>query len=255
MPKSICVPSPKSISCSCLRRVMGQLPAKVTAKKKWAFSERKARESRNLYLLLGFGSAAAAFAAAAFAAAATALGAAAPFLRVAGGARSVFFKTRRLPVDRSRIPAPRSPGKSTRRMCAYGSSSHSASPSSSSLLYSPGSSSVRWSGGHLFFFLLQSSHRRFFGPRFIAQVLRLCARGEDWRPGARRWKGGAEAGASGRVGRRAAAEKRGAPPWRPPCPAGAPLEKNGRFRWAEGGCWGLQMAHGVEKTPLETMGA
>ena len=46
----------------------------------------------------------------------------------------------------------------------------------------------------------------------------------------------------------------GAPPWRPPCPAGAPLEKNGRFRWAAGGCWGLQMAHGVEKTPLEVMG-
>jgi hypothetical protein len=58
---------------------MGQSPAKATANKKWAFSERKARESRNLYLLLGFGSAAAAFAAAA-----TALGAAAanfrPFL-------------------------------------------------------------------------------------------------------------------------------------------------------------------------------
>jgi hypothetical protein len=53
---------------------MGQSLAKATAKKKWAFSERKARESRNLYLLLGFGSAAAAFAAAA-----TALGAAAPF--------------------------------------------------------------------------------------------------------------------------------------------------------------------------------
>jgi hypothetical protein len=29
---------------------MGQSPAKATAKKKWAFSERKARESRNLYL-------------------------------------------------------------------------------------------------------------------------------------------------------------------------------------------------------------
>jgi hypothetical protein len=95
-------------------------------------------------------------------------------LRVAGGARTVFFKMRRLPVDRSRIPAPRSPGKSTRRMCAYGSSSHSASPSSSSLLSAPGSSSVRWSGGHLFFFLLQSSHRRFFGPRFITPMLRPC---------------------------------------------------------------------------------
>jgi hypothetical protein len=53
---------------------MGQSPAKATAKKKGAFSARKARESRNLYLLLGFGSAAAAFAAAAIA-----LGAAAPF--------------------------------------------------------------------------------------------------------------------------------------------------------------------------------
>ena len=49
----------------------------------------------------------------------------------------------------------------------------SASPSSSSLLSSPGSSSIRWYGGHLFFFPFQSSHRRFFGPRFIAQVLRL----------------------------------------------------------------------------------
>jgi hypothetical protein len=43
--------------------------------------------------------------------------------------------------------------------------------------------------------------------------------------------------------------------WRPPCPAGAPLEKNGRFRWASGGCWGLQMGHGVKKAPLEAMGA
>jgi hypothetical protein len=51
-------------------------------------------------------------------------------LLVAGGARSVFFKTRRLPVDRPQVPAPRSPGESTRRMCAYGSSSRSASPSS-----------------------------------------------------------------------------------------------------------------------------
>jgi hypothetical protein len=33
----------------------------------------------------------------------------------------------------------------------------------------------------------------------------------------------------------------GAPYWRPPCPTGAPLEKNGRFRWAAGGCWGLQI--------------
>jgi hypothetical protein len=29
-------------------------------------------------------------------------------------------------------------------------------------------------GGHLFFFLFMSSHRRFFGPRFIAQMLGLC---------------------------------------------------------------------------------
>jgi hypothetical protein len=47
---------------------------KATAKKKGAFSERKTREIRNLYLLLGFGSAAAAFAAAVIA-----LGAAVPF--------------------------------------------------------------------------------------------------------------------------------------------------------------------------------
>jgi hypothetical protein len=51
-------------------------------------------------------------------------------------ARIVFFLYR-LPVDRSRISAPRSPGKSTRRMDAYGPSSHSVSPSSSSLLSSP----------------------------------------------------------------------------------------------------------------------
>jgi hypothetical protein len=43
----------------------------------------------------------------------------------------------------------------------------------------------------------------------------------------------------------------GAPP---PGARRAPLEKNCRFRWAAGGCWGLQMAHGVEKTPLEAMG-
>jgi hypothetical protein len=33
---------------------MGQPPAEATAKKKGAFSERKARESRNLYLLLSW---------------------------------------------------------------------------------------------------------------------------------------------------------------------------------------------------------
>jgi hypothetical protein len=52
----------------------------------------------------------------------------------------------------------------TRRMCACGSSSRLASPSSSSLLSSPGRFSIRWSGGDLFFFLLQSVHWRFLGP-------------------------------------------------------------------------------------------
>jgi hypothetical protein len=46
----------------------------------------------------------------------------------------------------------------------------------------------------------------------------------------------------------------GAPGPLAPAVPGAPLEKNGRFRWAAGGCWGLQMVHGVEKTPLEAMG-
>jgi hypothetical protein len=35
------------------------------------------------------------------------------------------------------------------------------------------------------------------------------------------------------------------------CPAEASLEKNGRFRWAAEGCWGLQMGYGVEKMSLE----
>jgi hypothetical protein len=51
-----------------------------------------------------------------------------------------------------------------------------------------------------------------------------------------------------RVGRRVAADWQDAPL----APA-VPL--NGRFRWAAGGCWGLQMGIGVEKTPLETTGA
>ena len=56
-----------------------------------------------------------------------------------------------------------------------------------------------------------------------------------------------------RCGRRAAPTWPGAPgAW--PCPAGAPLEKNGRLCWAAGGCWGLQIGCGFEKTPLEAMG-
>ena len=50
--------------------------------------------------------------------------------------------SRRLPVDLSRIPAPR-PGNANRRMGASISSFHSASPSSSLLSPSPGSSSIR----------------------------------------------------------------------------------------------------------------
>jgi hypothetical protein len=92
VPKSICVPSPKSISCSCLRRVMGQSSAEATAKKKGVFSERKARESRSLYLLLGFGSAAAAFATAAIA-----LGAAAPFCSWLEVPAQFFFRNASTP--------------------------------------------------------------------------------------------------------------------------------------------------------------
>jgi hypothetical protein len=100
---------------------------------------------------------------------------------------------------------------------------------------------------------LQSSHWRVFGPRFIAQVLGVCGpRGRGGR-GSRRWKGRAEAGAPRRMVRRAVADWPGAASWRPLCPAGASLEKNGRFRWAAGGCWGLQMGYGVEKMSLETI--
>jgi hypothetical protein len=45
----------------------------------------------------------------------------------------------------------------------------------------------------------------------------------------------------------------GAPrrPSRParPCPGGAPIENNGRFRWAVEGFWGLQTGYGVESRP------
>jgi hypothetical protein len=36
-----------------------------------------------------------------------------------------------------------------------------------------------------------------------------------------------------------------------PVSRGAPIEKNGRFRWAVWGCWGLQTGYEVGKTPLE----
>jgi hypothetical protein len=73
----------------------------------------------------------------------------------------------------------------------------------------------------------------------------------DFLHGARRpaiGGGGGDAGVPWRVGRRVAADWQDAPL----APA-VPL--NGRFRWAAGGCWGLQMGIGVEKTPLETTGA
>ena len=147
---------------------MGQSPAKATANKKWAFSERKARESRNLYLLLGFGSAAAAFAAAA-----TALGAAAPFcswLEVSAQFSSKRVDSRwiglgsqhrdrqaspldgcartdPLPARLRLLPRPCSPRRVALRSGGLGGTSSSSS-----------FCSLRW---------------RFFGPRFIAQVLRL----------------------------------------------------------------------------------
>jgi hypothetical protein len=45
--------------------------------------------------------------------------------------------------------------------------------------------------------------------------------------------------------------RRGCPPGRlaRPCPGGAPIEKNGPFRWAVEGFWGLQTGCGVEKRP------
>jgi hypothetical protein len=42
----------------------------------------------------------------------------------------------------------------------------------------------------------------------------------------------------------------GAPPGAWPCSGGAPIEKNGRFRWAIEGCWGLQTGYGVGKGAL-----
>jgi hypothetical protein len=39
-----------------------------------------------------------------------------------------------------------------------------------------------------------------------------------------------------------------------PTAGGAPIEKNGRFRWAAEGFWGLQTGYGVGKTPLEVNG-
>jgi len=66
-------------------------------------------------------------------------------------------------------------------------------------------------------------------------------------------RGGVLRRGAARCGRRAAPTWPGAPgAW--PCPAGAPLEKNGRLCWAAGGCWGLQIGCGFEKTPLEAMG-
>jgi hypothetical protein len=63
----------------------------------------------------------------------------------------------------------------------------------------------------------------------------------------RGWEGirflfGARGGAPPQAGR-------ARPPGAWPCPGGAPIETNGRFRWAVEGCWGLQTGYGVGKRP------
>ena len=162
----------------------------------------------------------------------------------------------RLPVDLSRIPAPR-PGKSNRRMGASRSSFHSASASSSLLSSPPGSSSTRWSGVHLLFFFLQSAHVDRLHPRFISGYL---AEGDEaFLIGVGQGQGAGRGAPKRPWTCRSAAPLAAADPRRPgrparPCPAGAPLEKNGRLCWAAGGCWGLQIGCGFEKTPLEAMG-
>ena len=76
--------------------------------------------------------------------------------------------SRRLPMARSRIPAPRSPGNATRRNGASASSSHSASPSSP-LLSSPRCSSAsKCAGSHFFLRFEQSAQLDGLRPRFIS---------------------------------------------------------------------------------------
>ena len=164
----------------------------------------------------------------------------------------------RLPMARSRIPAPRcSPGNATRRNGASASSSHSASPSSPLLASSPRCSSPsKCAGSHFFLRFEQSAQLDGLRPRFISGYWYLAEGDEAFLIGV----GQGQARGGARPKRpwtcRSAAPLAAADPRRPgrparPCPAGAPLEKNGRLCWAAGGCWGLQIGCGFEKTPLE----
>ena len=157
----------------------------------------------------------------------------------------------RLPMARSRIPAPRSPGNATRRNGASASSSHSASPSSP-LLSSPRCSSPsKCAGSHFFLRFEQSA-------QLVACAL---AEGDEAFFDCGRARPGAGGGAPKRpctcrsAAPLAAADPRPAPrPAGPAVPRRGTNRKNGRFRWAVEGFWGLQTGCGVGKTPLEAMG-
>ena len=137
----------------------------------------------------------------------------------------------RLPVDLSRIPAPR-PGKSNRRMGASRPSFHSASASSSLLSSPPGSSSTRWSGVHLLFFFLQSAHVDRLRPRFISGYL---AEGDEaFLIGVGQGQGAGRGAPKRPRACRSAGPLAAAGPRRPsrparPCPGGAPIEKMAGF--------------------------
>ena len=158
----------------------------------------------------------------------------------------------RLPVAWPRIPAPR-PGNANRRMGASGSSFHSASPSSSLLSPSPG---IAPRSGDLGCISSSSScslctfdclrpHAE-----YRLKVMRL-KKNMQW---AARARGGARQNKPEQPGQSPPtppSARRGCPPGRlaRPCPGGAPIEKNGPFRWAVEGFWGLQTGYGIEKRP------
>ena len=134
----------------------------------------------------------------------------------------------RLPMARSRIPAPRSPGNATRRNGASATSFHSASPSSP-LLSSPRCSSAsRCAGSHFFLRFEQSAQLDRCGFDIWLKAMRLFMIGVGQGHGAGR-------GAPKRpracrsAGPLAAADPRR--PSRParPCPGGAPIEKMAGF--------------------------
>ena len=155
----------------------------------------------------------------------------------------------RLPMARSRIPAPRSPGNATRRNGASASSSHSASPSSP-LLSSPRCSSPSKCAGSHFFLRFEQSAQLVACALAEGDEAFLIGEGQGQARGGARPNGPVHAG-----------QPHPSPRLTPAAPAGRPgrapegtNRKNGRFRWAVEGFWGLQTGCGVGKTPLEAMG-